>query len=67
VKPKASQPRHSLSQLLCRKHSSATSRRVVDLSRVFQNELQAKILAFPPEINLTGQSDVVGQSAQSIG
>jgi len=47
--------------------SRAILRRTLHLSRVFQNELQAKISALLPGINLTGQSDAFGQSAQSIG
>jgi len=67
VKPEASQPHDSLSQLLCRKQADALFQRVVNLSGIFQWQVPDKISALLARINLTGQSDVFGQSAQSIG
>jgi hypothetical protein len=67
VKPEASQPHDSLSQLLCRKQSDSLFLRVVNLSGIFQWQVSEKISALLAKIKLTGQSDVFGQSAQSIG
>ena len=38
-----------------------------DLSRFFKKNLHEKVFEFSPGIKLTGQSEGVGQSAQSIG